>query len=241
MRKVVPFIAVPFLFVLSGAFPAHAQKTEAALLDAWEQEQKSDPSTTKFEKTGKDREYHFATKRFPFDCELLVRNVVIEDYPVVNQEGISTGTVEVELQHVNDDFHRTFAVSYANWIRGNTLYWDPKAQHWLTSERYFQQVRDRLPKQMFWPALGLLGLSWLSWIAIPLAIFGALFFSLWRYNSRIKVINQRSERMMQISERNGQIAERNAQLYEQSFKLQEENTKLFQEILAELKKLSGRS
>ena len=197
--------------------------------------QKSDPTTIKFEKT-KDRQYHFSTKRFPFDGELLVRNVVLEDYPGVNQDGISTGTVEVELQGVNEEFHRTFAASYGKWITGNTLYWDPKAQHWLTSEQYFQQVRDRIPRQTAWPALISFG-----WIGILLVIFGTLFFSLSRNQKRMKVISQRNERSLQISERNGQLAERNAQIFEQSLKFQEQNAKLFQEILEELKKISARS
>jgi hypothetical protein len=101
---------------------------------------KNDPSTVKFEKV-KDRRYHFAMKHFPFDGDLLVRNVVIEDFSAVNQNGISMGTVEVELQGVTHDFHRTFARSYAQWNMSNTLYWDPKAQQWLTSETYFREVR----------------------------------------------------------------------------------------------------
>jgi len=44
----------------------------------------------------KDHQYHFATKRFPFDGDLLVRNGVVEDFSAVNQDGISMGTVEVE-------------------------------------------------------------------------------------------------------------------------------------------------
>ena len=36
------------------------------------------------------------------------------------------------------------------------------------------------------------------------------------------------------------VGERNAQIFEQSLKLQQENVKVFQEILAELKKLSAR-
>src|SRR5215472_10857444 len=234
MRGIVFALSLSALLVLRLAPPGSEQKTEAGLIAAWAQRQKSDPTTIKFEKT-KDRQYHFATKRFPFDGELLVRNVVLEDYPGVNQDGISTGTVEVELQGVNEEFHRTFAASYGKWITGNTLYWDSKAQHWLTSEQYFQQVRERIPKQMVWPALFSFG-----WLGILLVIFGGLFFSLWRNNKRIKVISQRSERSLQISERNGQLAERNSQIFEQSIKLQEQNAKLFQDILEELKKISGR-
>jgi hypothetical protein len=222
-------------FLAAGWIPcAFAQKTEAGLISVWEQAQESDPATIKFEKA-RDREYHFATKRFPFDGYLLVRNVAIEDFSAVNRDGISMGTVEVELQGTNEEFHRTFARSYAQWNLSNTLYWDPEKEQWLTSEKYFQGVRGRIPTQAVLPAL--LGFGWLGVLVV---IFGFLFFSLWRYNSRIKVINQRSERMTQISERNGQIAERNAQIIEQGLKLQQENAKVFQEILAELKKLSAR-
>lgn len=235
MRGIVSALSLAALLVFRLTPSGSDQKTEPGLIAAWEQEQKSDPTTIKFEKT-KDRQYHFSTKRFPFDGELLVRNVVLEDYPGVNQDGISTGTVEIELQGVNEEFHRTFAASYGKWITGNTLYWDPKAQRWLTSEQYFRQVRERIPKQMVWPALVGFG-----WSGILLLIFVGLFFGLWRSQKRMKIISQRSERSLQISERNGQLAERNAQIFEQSLKLQEQNAKLFQEILEELKRISARS
>lgn len=112
----------------------------------------------------------------PFDGELVVRNVVLEDFPSFNhEERFSTGTVRVELQGVNEEFHQTFAASYGKWITGNTLYWDPKAQHWLTSEQYFQPVRERIPRQTVWPALVSFG-----WSSILFVIFGGLLFSLWR-------------------------------------------------------------
>ncbi len=70
----------------------------------------------------KDHQYHFATKRFPFDGDLLVRNGVVEDFSAVNQDGISMGTVEVELQGLTDNFYRTYARSYTKWNTTNTLY-----------------------------------------------------------------------------------------------------------------------
>jgi hypothetical protein len=226
------------VFLASGWTPrALAQKTEVGLIAAWEQAQKADPSTTKFEKI-KDRDYHFATKRFPFDGELLVRNVVMEDFPGLSQDGNSIGTLEVELQGTTDDFHRTFARSYAQWNMSNTLYWDPKTTQWQTSERYLQEARGRIPMQVgIWPAL--LGLGWLG-VFVFVFVFGLLFFRFWQYNSRMKLINQRGERVLQISEQNGKIAERNAQIIEQGLKIQQENAKIFQEILEELKKLSER-
>ena len=242
MQRMLCMFATAFLLAAGWVPAARAQKTEAGLLAAWEQAQKSDPSTTKFEKI-KDRQYHFATKRFPFDGDLLVRNVVIEDYSSVNQNGIEMGTVEVELQGATDELYRTYARSYSQWNVSNTLYWDPQPQRWLTSDQYFQQVRARIPTQAVWP-----GLMSFGWLALLIVIVGMLVLSLSRYNSKIKVINQRSERTVQISERNSQIAERNAQLaernaqlYEQNLKVQEQNGKLFQDILEELKKISARS
>jgi hypothetical protein len=234
MQRISFIFVLVVLSVLNWAPAARAQNSEGGLIAAWEQAQKSDPTTVKFEKI-KDRQYNFTTKRFPFDGVLLVRNVVIEDYSAVNQDGVSMGTVEVELQGTSDDFHRTFARSYAQWNMSNSLYWDPKSQRWLTTDQYFQQVRSHIPAQAMWPALVSFG-----WLGFLIVIVGALALSLIRYNSKIRAINQRSERTLQISERNGQLAERNAQLYEKSFKLQEENAKVFQEILAELKKLSSR-
>jgi hypothetical protein len=231
LRSTLPGLAI----LLIGFVPssAHAQKTEASLISAWEQAQKSDPNTIKFEKV-KDHQYNFATKRFPFDGVLLVRNVLVEDFSAMNQDGISMGTVEVELQGAAEPFYRTYGRSYAQWNMSNTLYWDHKTQQWQTSEQYYQQVRARIPRQTAWPAL-----LRFRWLGILVVIFGVLFFSLWQYNAKIKVISQRSERALQISERNGQIAEHNAQVFEQSLKLQEQNAKVFGEILEELKKLSA--
>ncbi|HYL84775.1 MAG TPA: hypothetical protein VE263_11115 [Candidatus Angelobacter sp.] len=235
MPRLPAAFVIAFLFAGICVQSARAQKTESGLLAAWEQQQKSDASTAKFEKV-KDRQYHFATKRFPFDGNLLVRNVLIEDNSAINQYGIAMGTIEIELQGTSDDFYRTYARSYAQWNLSNTLYWDPQSQRWLTSDQYFQQVRSRIPTQAIWPAL--MGFGWLGFLVL---ILGVLVLSFWRYNAKIKIINQRSERTLQISERNGQIAERNAQIFEQSLKLTELNVKVFQEILEELKKLNARA
>jgi len=222
------FFAVGLTFFLIGTcLPARAQKTEAGLIAAWEQTQKSNPKTTTFEKI-KDREYHFATKQFPFDGTLLVRNVVIDDYPQTGSASVSRGTVEVELQGTDEQFHRTYAVSYAQWNQENTLYWTNKSGRWLPSKSYFEQVRADLPSRgAIWPLL--VGFEWTGFLALLVAL---VIFSMWRNGRRMKIINQRSEVTVQRSERNLQIAERNLQL-------QEENTKIFREILDQLKKNSA--
>src|SRR5882757_4505829 len=183
MKTIIAACSIALLLSAAQIPPARAQKSEAGLLAAWEQAQKSDPSTLKFEKVN-DRQYHFASKRFPFDGDLLVRNAVVEDFSAVNQDGISMGTVEVELQGATDGFYRTYARSYTQWNTSNTLYWEPKTGQWLTSEKYFQRVRSRFPMQAVWPAL--MGFGWLG---ILVFIILVLLFSVSRYNGKLKVIN----------------------------------------------------
>jgi hypothetical protein len=224
MRRVIVAFGMAFLY-LTGMTPAvRGQKTEAGLLAAWEQEQKADPSTTKFEKAG-ERRYHFATKRFPFDGELLVRNVSIETMGMEEQQGFVTGTIEVELQGVAEDFHRTFAMSYGRWSMGNTLYWDAKGQRWMTADERMKQVREAFPRsRSFWTMLFAEG-----WSLVTIAILFFLVYSLFRYNRRMREITARSDRSLALTERAIQLSERNV-------KLQEEHAKLLQEIRDQLKK-----
>ena len=204
---------------------ASAQKDRAGLIAAWEQSQKSDPATTKLEKTS-DGQYNFATKRFPFDGTLMVRNVSIDDSPAAfNDNQISTGTVEIELLNLPANFHEIYGTSYAQWYATNTLYWSGKSGRWLTSREYFQSVRDTLPlSRGLWPLWSISG-----WMFILLLILAFVVFNAWRATRRVAVMSQRNQRVLELSERNSQIAERNIQL-------SEENNKIFKEILDELRK-----
>jgi hypothetical protein len=214
------------LVLLAGvAAPLHAQKDEATLVAAWEQEQKADPATIKFEKL-EDRKYHFATKRFPFDGELLIRNIAMQDFGEEGESGgIASGTVEVELQGVSGDFHRTYAMSYGQWTVGNTFYWEAKGQRWLTPEQHTKQFRETFPRsRSLWSILFAQG-----WLVLLLVLVVVLFLSLFRYNRRMKEITERSNRSVAIGERAVQLSERNVQI-------QEEHAKLLQEIRDLLKK-----
>jgi hypothetical protein len=224
MSRVVLAFSVAFFYLMAIAPPVRAQKNEAGLLAAWEQQQKADPSTTKFEKIG-ERRYHFATKRFPFDGDLLVRNVSIQNLASYEDQTYITGTVELELQGVLDDFHRTFAMSYGQWTIGNTLYWDPKGQRWLTADERMKQAREAFPRsRSFWTILFAEG-----WSFVTIAILVFLLYSLSRYNRRMREITARSDRSLALTERAIQLSERNVQL-------QEEQSKLLQEIRDQLKK-----
>jgi hypothetical protein len=224
MRRLVLAIGLAFIYLTGMTSPLRAQKNEAGLVTAWEQQQKADPATTKFEKAG-ERRYHFATKRFPFDGDLLVRNVSIGNYGSYEEQGFVTGTVEVELQGVSEDFHRTFAMSYGQWSMGNMLYWDAKSEKWLTAEQRMKQAREALPRsRSSWALLFTEG-----WSLILVALLLFLVYSLFRYNRRMREITARSDRSLALTERAIQLSERNV-------KLQEEHAKLLQEIRDHLKK-----
>jgi hypothetical protein len=229
MQRVIIIFSVAVLLFAGMAPSASAQKNEAGLITAWEQEQKSDPNTTKFEKVS-DRRYHFATRRFPFDGDFTVRNVSIHDFDGYEEQEFSTGTVEVELQGVSEDFHRTFATSYGPWGIGNTLYWDSKAQQWLTAEQRIKQTRENFPhSRSFWTTLWTGG-----WSFVWIIFFLFLLYTLFRNTRRMKEITKRSERSLALTERDVQLSERSVQL-------QEEHTKLLREMLDELKKKSSSS
>jgi hypothetical protein len=217
-------VALPALLAITFfGVSARAQRTPAGLIAAWEQEQKTDPKTSTFEKI-KDGQYHFVTTQFPFDGTLQVRNVFIDDPRAADIYSASTGTVEIELYGVNEDFYRTYATSYARWNQSNTLYWLPKSQKWLSATDYFEQIRAKTSARDFaWPAMISIG-----WDGIFVVLVLALVAILWRNNRRMQLIGQRSERTMKLSEKNSQIAERNLQI-------QEENAKIFREILEQLK------
>jgi hypothetical protein len=228
MRTVFVVFGLGFLYLTGMTSTVRAQKNEAGLLAAWEQEQKADPSTTKFEKVG-ERRYHFVTKRFPFDGDLLVRNVSIQNLGSYGDPAFITGTVELELQGVSEDFHRTFAMSYGQWTIGNTLYWDAKGQSWVTADGRMKQAREALPRsRSSWTMLFAEGWSFAPMAVLFFLVF-FLMYSLSRYNRRMREITARSDRSLALTERAIQLSERNVQL-------QEEHAKLLQEIRDLLKK-----
>jgi hypothetical protein len=75
--------------------------------------QRESPGTERLERTG-DRRYRFKTRRFPFDGELVVLNLLIERLPLDEEPGY-TGTVEVELAGLPDDVRSRYVQSFARW------------------------------------------------------------------------------------------------------------------------------
>jgi len=219
MRFCCSAAGVTVSLLLTFVSRALAQKTEAGLIAAWEQKQKSDPRTTKFEKIA-DKKYHFVTTRFPFDGEVDIVDVDVRK-PVNGYEELSfsPGTVGVQLAGVSDDFLKVHAASYEDWLNGNTLYWDQKSGSWLKSTQFGDAVRRRATAFSGGSAF-LFGYSGLLVVIVVVVLLTLIF-------SQIRV-----KRMMKRNERALQMAERNLQL-------QEQNAKVFKEILEALKQRSS--
>ena len=130
--RLLTLIAVVFVLAWANA-PALAQPSQESLLKAWEQVQKSDPDTLVFEKIAEGR-YRFKTGRFPFDGELKVLKVSVED-PGEDYNYSTYGVVEYDLPGLSEEVKKKYERSYSKWQGTNTLYFDKEAGSWLSSEQ----------------------------------------------------------------------------------------------------------
>lgn len=217
---------------LGGRVRAAATTTvEEAFLQAWEATQKSDPKTAVFEKKAPGR-YHFKTTRFPFDGELKVLNVTVNegfgddaDLPAVGKYGFA----EVELVGWSKDDLMRYAQSYALWTQTHTLYHDAKGNRWLPTVEYFKSVRNAaVPvRRSLWASLSTY-LNYL-WILLLVYFVGVLFVSGKRVRRNFKQI----EESIQLSRRSVALQEESVP---KQRALLEETNRLLTEILANLKK-----
>ena len=77
-----------------------AALTRESALDAWVEIQQSDPQTLVFEKIGEKR-YHFSTERFPYDGELDVVNVAIDDLGIIGDDPLDNRIAIIEVDFVD--------------------------------------------------------------------------------------------------------------------------------------------
>ncbi len=109
-----------------------AQPGEDSFLQAWEKIQKDDPKTAIFEKIAKNR-YRFKTERFPFDGELRILNITIDDKNISSEYNYLMGVIEVELADLPESFFQKYSYSYSIWARSNMLYYNATDNKWVTS------------------------------------------------------------------------------------------------------------
>ncbi len=110
---------------------------EASLLMAWEAAQRGDSKTELFDRVAPGR-YRFKTARFPYDGELLVSNLSIDE---MGYENWIMGVVEVELPGADEAFLRTHGYSFGAWQRDNVLYYDMDRGIWIAADEWQKRLR----------------------------------------------------------------------------------------------------
>lgn len=209
------FICIFFLFVPTILF---ALPTEESLIEAWEGIQKNDPKTLIFEKIS-DKHYRFTTERFPFDGELRILNVTVDEQASSFEGGFFLGVVEVELIDLPKDFLEKYSYSYSVWIQNNILYYDTEEDKWLSDEEYYGKMKEKIPTSFLFDILNYLPFLFLILIIIILLI---------AFN-----VQQKNKRYLNYAY---DLSEKQMQLIEKSHKLAQKSNKLLSEILKELKK-----
>lgn len=221
------FILVLLAVSLSGtAQEPLAKPDENSLLSAWEAALQKEESTEILEKTA-DRSYHFKTELFPFDGELKVLNVLIEDFGDGEYApGFASGSVEVELVGFSQEQMTRYARSYSYWYQLNTLFFDFKEGRWLTAREYRLVAFARNPLRGGSPLMSWLARNYYLLILALLALF--LWWVSKKSGRQVKSALAHQDEAMEITRRS--IA-----LSEKSLQLNEEANQLLKEILQELK------
>jgi hypothetical protein len=223
MRRPACWLAIAAAGIL--AFTAVAQQpSEASLVTAWEQARRSEASTATFDKIEEGR-YRFKTTAFPFEGELQVLSVSIgdpfaEDYT----EGMTPGTVDVELVSFPEEAARRHAAAVARWQAGNTLYFEAEGGRWLTAREWQARLAKKVGR---WSWVGWLSTSF--WIGFLLLLAVFLWFLARKSQRQMKEAMAAQKKALQEQERALELAERGV-------RLNEEANALLREILEELKK-----
>jgi len=130
--RVNNFLIVGLFFTLIPA-PLFSAPTEKSLITAWENQQRNDPNTLVFEEISPNT-YRFKTERFPFDGELQILNVTIDEQIFGFEGSVIMGIVEPELLDLPEDFSKKYSYSYSSWIQNNILYYDKEEEKWLSAK-----------------------------------------------------------------------------------------------------------
>ncbi|MEW6619076.1 MAG: hypothetical protein AB1422_06995 [bacterium] len=190
--KIMSFLGV---FILNFSILS-AQPTEEGLLKAWEELQKNDPKTVVFEKI-KERCYKFKTEWFPFDGELKVLNIIVDDTYAHFEGGYYRGTIEVELVGLPDDILKKYSYSHSMWCSKNSLCFDNKIGKWLTYGDHGAELAKRAQK---YPSFlfRVQEIFYYVWI-IVLGAF--LVYTIIKFNRVIKISEESYKVLKEISEK----------------------------------------
>lgn len=192
--------------------------TKETLIKAWESQQKTDPNTLAFEEISPNI-YRFKTERFPFDGELKILNVTIDEQMSGFEGGFIMGIVEIELVDLPEDFLKKYAYSYSSWSQSNILYYDKENETWLSTKDYYTKAQEDLPSGIFIDPLNYIPLLFLFFLIIILIFV---------YN-----IQKRNRKYLDFVR---ELSQKETELAERNYKLSKSSNKLLKDILKELKK-----
>jgi hypothetical protein len=215
------FITISLLLLFVPAI-LFALPTEESLIKAWEGFQKSDPKTLAFEKLSKNR-YRFKTERFPFDGELKILNVTVDEQVSGFEGGFILGIVEVELVDLPEDFLERYSYSYSAWIQNNILYYDKEDKKWLSAEEYYSRMKEKVPASFLFDILNYLPFLFLFLVIVILLIA----INVQQKNKKyLKHAYDLSEKQMKLIEKSHNLAQESNKIL----------SKILTEFLKELKK-----
>lgn len=212
-------VVINGLFFLFAPVILFAAPTEESLIEAWENVQKKDPETVVFENLSPGS-YRFKTERFPFDGELKVLNITIDERMEGYDYGFIMGVVEVELVDLPEDFLDKYSYSYSTWIQNNMLYYDEENGKWLSTKEYYGQIKEKIPSGYFMDVLNY----------APSAIF---FFFIFIVLIFVFTVYRRNKKYLDFSY---DLSKKQMDIVEESHRLSKKNYKVLSEILKELKK-----
>lgn len=227
-------IIIGAVFVIGPTRQVHGQDaSEESLIRAWAAQQESDPKNQVFEKIA-PRRYRFQTSHFPFAGELRIINVIIQEYPGGNMEGWQTGTLEVELLDLPDDFEKKHSRSYSVWEGNNQLHYNPERKEWISSMEFMKELNKRM-SGLPWPLTLLNNSSVITSIVILALLFVLSRKAQKRIDKSIERADKRIDKSMAAQETINERSKRSLQLSENALKLQAECNRLLAEILQVLK------
>jgi len=192
--------------------------TKESLITAWENQQKTDPNTLAFEEISPNI-YRFKTERFPFDGELRILNITVDEQMSGFEGGFTMGIVEIELVDLPEDFLKKYAYSYSNWSQSNILYYDQENEKWLSAKEYYTKAQENLPSGVFIDPFNYIPLLFLFFLIIILIFV---------YN-----IQKRNRKYLDFVR---ELSQKETDLAEKAYKLSKNSNKLLNNILKELKK-----
>ena len=192
--------------------------TKESLIKAWETQQKTDPNTLAFEEISHNI-YRFKTERFPFDGELKILNVTVDEQMSGFEGGFTMGIVEIELVDLPEDFLKKYAYSYSTWSQSNILYYDIENEKWLSAKEYYTKAQENLPSGVLIDSFNYIPLLFLFFLIIILIFV---------YN-----VQKRNRKYLDFVR---ELSQKETDLAEKNYKLSKSSNKLLKEILKELKK-----